>query len=284
MQRDVDDRLVAVKVMDAVEQRLLLKGQDDLNPLWRETRFSQTVRHPAIVRVFTTGRLPDGRYYVAMEFVDGPTLEQDLQHRGPMETPDMLELVSQIGGAVACLHEKRIIHRDLKPGNLILRAMGDGRVRVKLIDFGQAKLAHHRDDWASLGGEEMFGTPRYMAPEQARGEGSDYSSDVYAIGAIAYELITGKPALALKRATAETCLAYLRSDHPLPALPIARTCPSIDPDVAALIESCLSRAPGERPRDASVFKAHIDGFMEDPAVGSVGPLKRVWQSLWSRED
>ena len=75
LQRPVDDRLVAVKVLDAVEQRLLLQGQDDLNPLWREARFSQTVRHPAIVRIFTTGRLPDGRYYVAMEFVDGHTLE-----------------------------------------------------------------------------------------------------------------------------------------------------------------------------------------------------------------
>ena len=137
LQRPVDDRLVAVKVLDAVEQRLLLQGQDDLNPLWREARFSQTVRHPAIVRIFTTGRLPDGRYYVAMEFVDGHTLEEELRLRGPVGETEMLDLTGQIAAAVACLHDKRIVHRDLKPSNLLL----DAALNVRLADMGIAKVA-----------------------------------------------------------------------------------------------------------------------------------------------
>jgi len=284
MQRAVNDRLVAVKVLDAVEQRLLLSGQDDLNPLWRETRFSQTVRTPSIVRVFTTGRLPDGRYYVAMEFVEGPTLEEELRERGAFGEDEMLALVSQIAGAVGCLHQKRIVQRDIKPANLILRIVKDGPSRVKLIDFGQAKLAHHRDDWSSLGEQWVPGTPRYMAPEQARGEGTTPASDVYAVAAIAYELLTGKPVLALKRGNAETCLAYLRSERPLPTLPIRDVCPSVQPAVGEVIGRCLSRDPAARPEDADGLKAEVDALIQARPPPPVGSFRRVMRGLWSRSE
>ncbi|MEC9072401.1 MAG: protein kinase, partial [Myxococcota bacterium] len=193
----------------------------------------------------------------------------------------MLELVGQIAGAVACLHEKRIVHRDLKPGNLILSTVKSAPSGVTLIDLGEAKLEHEPDDWASLDDPWVPGTPLYMAPEQARGDGTSPASDVYAMGAIAYELLTGKAALALKQPDSETCLAYLRSERPLPVLRIEDLCPSVHPETSALIQRCLSRVVQERPEDADALKCEVDSLIAKRPPPPEG-LRRVLRGVWPK--
>ncbi|MGM0578837.1 MAG: serine/threonine-protein kinase [Myxococcota bacterium] len=288
VQPDAGDRLVALKVMDRVEDRLRARDGDLANPLWREASLSQSVRDPGIVRIFKTGRLPDGRPYVAMEYVEGPTLRERLRD-GPLPWREAATLMRQVSATVARLHGAGVVHGDLKPSNLLLRPLSDGGVRVKLIDFGRARApgrvatVDHREEDAE------GGTPQYMPPEEAAGGATSRPGDVYALGAVLYEMLTGKPAIALKRPSPEACLAWLRSDRPLPSIPVHTLAPDIPVPMARFVYRCLSRDPADRPQDGSAMLDGLEDAValsrpvgeEDGNDGGPGRLGRLWRSIRS---
>ena len=160
----------------------------------REARAINRLRHPNIIGIYDFGRLPDGRLYLTMEHAAGETVDATLRRDGGFELPRALHILHQLAGAIDHAHTHGVVHRDLKPHNLVLVEERGRRDVLKILDFGLAKVSNpggERDELTLRG--EIFGTAEYMAPERLGPGPDDPRSDLYAIGCIAYELLTGKP-------------------------------------------------------------------------------------------
>ncbi|HTL39177.1 MAG TPA: serine/threonine-protein kinase [Kofleriaceae bacterium] len=160
----------------------------------REVRAGHRLSHPNIVPTFDCGELPDGRLYLTMEFVDGPSLAQVLHQRGTLPVPLAAGILAEIADAVHHAHRAGVIHRDIKPQNVLLPFTQQGPM-VKMLDLGLAKILFGDFKESMVLSKEgvPFGTPMYMSPEQCQGKRPDPRSDIYAIGCLGYELLTGHP-------------------------------------------------------------------------------------------
>ncbi len=220
------ERAVAVKVLTAA------------NPA--EARAAAAIEHPAIVRIYDVGEV-DGLHYVAMELVEGESLRSALA-AGPMA--GARKLVAALVDALVAAHARGVIHRDLKPENIVLTRDG-----VRILDFGLARIDGAVRDQTEPG--TIQGTAGYMAPEQARGEPADARADLFAVGAIAYELVTGRRAFPGATA-ADRLSATLRDsptlDDPTPGSTADAT---VDPTLRAIIARCLAKDPRERFQTAA---------------------------------
>jgi Protein kinase domain len=203
----------------------------------REAMTASRLGHPHIVDIIDSGRADDGQFYFVMEFLDGKTLSA-LIDEGPVALPLALDLVTQIAQALDVAHRAGVVHRDLKPDNVIVLDRA-GQPFVKLVDFGIAKVVTATDQKLTTHGLIM-GTPQYMAPEQASGLAIDARADVYALGLIVFELLTGHPPLVGETA-AIIMSAHISSVAPqLPA-----TFPA---SLRTLVARMLAKSPGERPQ------------------------------------
>ena len=184
--RKLHDKAVVIKV-------LLEKS---LQNSWVVQKFQQEkealarVDHPGVVGILDNGELPDGKPYLVMQYIDGSTLRSQIRPEG-MPLENAAEVIKQIGRALAAAHDKGIFHRDLKPENIMLQRYGAGEEQVKIIDFGIAKLKDSIVAESTLTGATA-GTVSYMSPEQLSGRPVSATMDIYAMGAIAYELVTGR--------------------------------------------------------------------------------------------
>ncbi|HEX6188257.1 MAG TPA: serine/threonine-protein kinase [Pyrinomonadaceae bacterium] len=184
--RKLHDKAVVIKV-------LLEKS---LQNSWVVQKFQQEkealarVDHPGVVGILDNGELPDGKPYLVMQYIDGSTLRSQIRPEG-MPLEHAAELIKQIGRALAAAHDKGIFHRDLKPENIMLQRYGAGEEQVKIIDFGIAKLKDSLVAESTLTGATA-GTVSYMSPEQLSGRPVSAAMDIYAMGVIAYELVTGR--------------------------------------------------------------------------------------------
>lgn len=184
------DRRVAVKTL----QKNLISDQKAVKRFYLEARAASQLDHPNIVRIFDFGiddttKVP----FIAMEYLDGGDLSDSIKTIGAHNERDTCRLLAQVAKALVAAHEKRIVHRDLKPDNINLRTLADGDQQAKVLDFGIAKVLHGgSDSLKSLTGTGMtMGSPLYMSPEQIRGEKVDFRTDLYALGCILHELLTG---------------------------------------------------------------------------------------------
>ena len=223
-----------------------LARDDDLRARFqREARLAARLAHPNVVRVFDVGEDDDGRPFIAMEHVDGQTLAELLARRGPLPTRDVAELGIQACRALAAAHEAGLVHRDVKPQNLLLRADGV----LKLGDFGVAVgLEGTRLTMAGT----VIGTAAYLAPEQARGEEVTAAADVYGLGAVLYELLTGSPP------RNPSTLAELSDTR---AIPVPRNAP---PELARVVMQCLAPRPGDRPASAAELARQLAATIPEP--------------------
>mgnify|MGYP001572614344 CR=1 FL=1 len=182
------NRTVVIKV-------LIAERGDQRYDTWFQKKFKQEmealarINHPGVVGVLDTGAMPDGKPFLVMQFVEGKTLRSAMIPQG-MDFGRVAAIVRQMGEALAAAHEKGVFHRDLKPENIMLEEVGRGRQQVKLIDFGVARI---KDSEVATNVEITWiaGTPPYMAPEQLRGK-PIAESDIYGLGAVAYEMLTGQ--------------------------------------------------------------------------------------------
>jgi serine/threonine protein kinase len=204
----------------------------------REVQAVTGLTHPNTVRVYDYGRAEDGSFYYVMEYLDGPTLEQLLPDRGPLPPGRVVYLLRQLCGALAEAHAAGLVHRDVKPGNVIVARLGGVCDVAKLLDFGLVL------DESAAGGEDrltragaVMGTPAYMPPEQAAGDPVGARGDVYALGAVGYYALSGRPPH--EGATARQILAAVLT-QPVP--PLA----GVPTDLAAVIARCLARDPSDR--------------------------------------
>jgi serine/threonine-protein kinase len=188
------------------------------------------------VAVLDFGVLPDGRAYLVMEWVGHPTLEE-VMTAGPMAWPRAATIAKRVGDALSAAHVRGVVHRDLKPSNVFL-GPGD---QVKIADFGAAKVLRESGDEVEGFDDVAVGTPLYMAPEQIRGHTTDEATDVYALGCILHQMLSGAPPF-VGASVEDTLMKHLREDPPL----IDASRGEVPATLQALVTRCLSKAPEAR--------------------------------------
>ena len=234
--RDAElDRPVALKRL----AENLARDEDLQRRFLREARLAARLSHPNVVRVFDVGE-DDGRPFIAMEYVEGETLAELVAQRAPLPADEAARLGTQMCAGLAAAHAAGLVHRDVKPQNLLLRTDGV----LKLGDFGIA--AAHDGTRLTLAGT-VLGTAGYLAPEQARGEEVTAAADIYAVGAVLYELLTGEPSR-----TAGS-LAELGSEDGFGPPDLAARVPTAPRELVAAVNACLSARPEDRPPSAAAL-------------------------------
>ena len=248
----------------------------------REARITASLQHPGIVPVYYAGESGAGDPFYAMKLVEGRSLAAAIEGcRDLAARLAMLPQVIAVTDALAYAHAHRVIHRDLKPSNVLLGAYGE----TVVVDWGLAKeLGAPEEDAPPLfesgddgltGHGRAIGTPRYMPPEQARGEPTDERSDVYALGALLYHLLTGVPPYAA--VSSSDVLEEVRREGPRPAESLE---PGLAPDLAAVIRKAMARSPGDRYATASEMAEDLRRFTSGRLVSvhrySTWTLVRRW--------
>lgn len=223
-----------------------------------EVRLARQISHKNVCRIHDIARLPDeqgGDLFITMEYVDGEDLGTLLKRIGKLPQDKAIDVARQLCAALAAAHDQGVLHRDLKPANVML----DGRGRVKLTDFGIAAIVDEIEDE-----EASSGTPAYMAPEQYEGQEVSKRSDIYSLGLVLYELLTGHAAWGAK--TIDD-LRRLRADHERPPSLSSTNIAGLDPALAALIDRCIDKDPAERPTSAFAVAAALPGA--DPLAAAL---------------
>ncbi len=247
-QHEVLEKPVAMKIL-----RREYVAHEDLNERFlNEARASSAIKSPHIVDTIDVGTLPNGTPYFVMEYVDGETLAALLDREGAIALERSVEIARQIAEGLEAAHAAGVIHRDLKPENVFL-APGEvpGVPFVKIFDFGIAKVARARKRLTYAGA--VFGTPHYMSPEQARGESVDTPSDLYALGVMLFEMITGTVPF-----DGDDPLAVMSQhvDRVPPLLAAVRGAP-VPASLEAIVARCLAKDPRDRYASASDLVADI---------------------------
>jgi serine/threonine-protein kinase len=221
----------------------------------REARAAARVQHPGVVGIYAVGELVDGRPYLAMQLVDGQPLDRALVD-GPLPAARALGIARDIASALAETHAADVVHRDLKPTNVMWRRDRMGDDRITLVDFGIAVAKPGNAEATRLTANGLIGTPHYMSPEQAHGEIVDARADLYALGCLLFELVTGTTPF--EGSGFEVLLAHLGRPAPLPS--------SKNPDVPECIDklcaSLMQKKPEDRPANADTVVALIDEALE----------------------
>jgi serine/threonine-protein kinase len=262
-------RVVALKVP-------LLKLESDpafFSRFEREEEIGRALDHPGILKIIPVDPKERSRPYLVMEYLEGQTLDEVMQRVKPMPEADALRIVSRVCDALEYLHKHGVVHRDLKPQNIML--CNDGSLRI--MDFGIAKAATSKR--ITFGGfSPTLGTPDYMAPEQVKGQRGDERTDIYSLGAILYEMVTG-------RLPFEGQNAYMVMNARLAGDPVApRTHnPKLRPEVEEIVLHAMARDSGDRYQSAAEFKADLEAPEHVHVTGRANRLqapviaRRAWR-------
>ena len=252
------NRLVAVKVLAADVTRTELARQG----FHREVRAAAKLNHPNIVTAYDANEVGE-RFYLVMEFVDGPTLDALVRERGPLPVAEACELVRQAAVGLQHAHEQGMVHRDIKPHNILVTEASKthpGCV-VKIADFGIARLAPPPVAAAAVPRPGLLGTPDYVAPEQAYNpHTADHRADLYSLGCVFYFLLTGRPPF--PGGTRDDKVLRHQFESPIP---VERLRPDVPPLVAEIIARLMAKDPNARYHSAAAVAARLDGL----AAGAV---------------
>ncbi|MFO0676663.1 MAG: protein kinase [Polyangiaceae bacterium] len=246
------DRDVAVKVL----HRELSANPQLVVRFNREAKVASRLQHPNVVQVYLAGQLPDGALYIAMEYLDGLSLQGALgAANGAMSLPRALHLTLQICDAVGEAHAQGVVHRDLKPENVMLVRRGEEPDFVKVLDFGIARFNWGEQSMATAAGL-IFGTARYISPEGAQGDVVGPAGDVYAIATLLYQMLAGRTPFEGEQAVGLLVQQIHDAPPPLRSIPRAAYVPA---PLADVVMQNLSKKPADRHPDARAFgRALID--------------------------
>jgi serine/threonine-protein kinase len=233
-------RLVALKLLSPA----LTRDDEAKERFVREAQAASAMDHPNICTVHEIDEIPDGQLFISMSYYEGGTLKDKI-HGGPLKREDAADIAVQVAQGLAEAHEKGIIHRDIKPANIMMTAKG----QVKIMDFGLAKLSE---------GERLteigvpMGTVAYMSPEQAKGEDIDHRTDIWSLGVVLYEMVSGRPPF--KGGNAQAIIYSILNVDPLPVTNIR---PDIDLRLERIINKALSKAPDSRYQNVGALLADL---------------------------
>lgn len=253
-------RFVAVKIL---HPRYLARA-DLVSRFRREARAMSHLSHPNTAKVFLYGQLEDGACYFVMEYLAGKNLAQTVRAEGPMPAERAIPIMVQVCSALQEAHTQGIVHRDLKPENIFLTNQGGITDYPKVLDFGLAKVTERemRPGSLILTQEGMvFGTPEFMSPEQARGEKLDGRSDIYSLGIILYELLTGKLPF-----DANQPMEYIQRHIKEVPIPLHVRAPSrtFPPGLWDVINKTLAKRPSDRFQSAQEFGQALQAVLNRP--------------------
>ena len=233
-------RRAAVKVL----HRIAGSDSDAVLRFVAEARAVNQIKNRHIIDIFSFGKLADGRHFYVMDLLEGEPLDRFIAREGRCSVENTVQLLRPIAEALDAAHAAGVVHRDLKPQNIYLIWDATGETVPKLLDFGMAKLLG--DSRVHTVSGTPLGTPLYMSPEQARGDVVDGRSDVYALGVLCHELLTGRLPI-----TGENTIAVLMA-HIIQAPPkVSEVCPDLSPELDAPILHMLEKKPEQRPATAS---------------------------------
>lgn len=248
VQDTVLDRLVAFKVLP----QALTENTQAIQNFMREAQAAAKLNHPNIVTVYDTGEQA-GRYYIAMEYVEGTTLKEILRRRGAISPSGILHVLMQISEALAYAHEKKVVHRDIKPAN----AMWTRDKKAKLMDFGLAKVVEEARNHTTV----VAGTPYYMSPEQTLGKNIDHRTDIYSLGVSLFEMATGTVPFK------EGNIPYHHVHTAPPRIQDLR--PDLPDTLSAIVERCLEKDPANRYQSAREILAEVRSSLQS-GIGGAG--------------
>ncbi len=255
------DRPVAVKVLN----HLGLTDDSSVARFLREAKLLSRLRHPSIVSVLDFGRDEEGTLFLVLEYIPGRPLDDVLESEGPFEVGRAGKIVSHILSALEEAHSKGVVHRDLKPGNILLENVRGNQDFVKVLDFGIAKMLTHGDGGSTTGRGAltemgtMVGTPHYMSPEQAQGLPLDHRSDIYSMGIVLYELLTGEVPFDDEKLV-QVLVRRLTEDPPPPST-LKSDIPST---MDAIVLRAMARDPGQRFANVEEMRVALENLGSQP--------------------
>jgi serine/threonine-protein kinase len=254
---------VAVKVLNGA----LASNENSVKRFALEARAVNEIRHRNLVDIFTFGRLPDGRWYHVMEYLEGQSLGDRLHLSGRLPAGEALPIFIEVTKALEAAHAKGIVHRDLKPDNVFLVAGGEGgNPTVKLLDFGIAKLmeGHTQLSGPRTMHGSTLGTPHYMSPEQTRGQSLDGRSDIYSLGVLLYQTVTGELPFDGPDGLA-VCRKHVME---MPIRPLERTPGAVTVDLDRVIMRMLAKHVDQRYRTAAEVRVALAALASVDAARS----------------
>ncbi len=252
-------RKVALKLLPA----RFTQNTERLRRFQQEARSASALNHPHILTIYDFGRV-GSTHYIASEFVEGETLRQ-LVSRETLPVPTVLEIASQVASALNVAHEAGIVHRDIKPENLMLRRDG----YAKVLDFGLAKLTEQRvisseaRTQVNTEAGTVMGTANYMSPEQARGVPLDARTDIWSLGVVIYEMMSGRTPFAEQTVT-DTIISVLQKE----ALPLSQYVRNVPAELERIVQKCLAKDPAQRYQSAEHLASELKNLQRELTSGS----------------